>query len=330
MSEKVSPPLTKTLETAQKLCSSKGASVAELERVISSLPGAIEAAESGQTALKGRRREMLLSGSDSDLLKLDAETAAADRLHDRLRAVADELDARLAHARENQHREEVDRLRQEALAAAALAEGLYEKTYLQAGACLLVVIKSFAEADAARERYSRASGDKSLSTPETVLRNRPAMARKVVHTEIVELFVLEGETQPASEMVQEHIQATGMAPPARQAEIRSGSPVYVRRKFRKNVVAQPVSAIFAGSLAREIVLPPLRAGERHLWHGESDGRERSTIVAAVDAALERIARLETGESNARPAPETIEYELLPDADSAATARAIEETRRAAQ
>jgi hypothetical protein len=98
--EKASPPLTQTLETAQKLCASKGASAAELERVISPLPGAIEAAERNRDALTGRRRETLLSGTDGDLLKLDNDIAAANRLLDRLRAVAEELDARLAGARE--------------------------------------------------------------------------------------------------------------------------------------------------------------------------------------------------------------------------------------
>ena len=99
MSERAHP-LRDILETAQKLYASKGASVAELERVIPSLPGAIAAAESNRDGLTGRRREVLLTGTDDDRLKLASDIDAAELLLDKLRMLAEELDARLAQARE--------------------------------------------------------------------------------------------------------------------------------------------------------------------------------------------------------------------------------------
>ena len=100
MSEKTHDALNATLELARKLLARKGASVDELEQATAALPNAIASAERQHGALTEHRRATLVSGSDADLVKVDNEIGAAARLLDRLRAIAEELDARLSQARE--------------------------------------------------------------------------------------------------------------------------------------------------------------------------------------------------------------------------------------
>ena len=236
MSEKASIPLSDVLETAQKLCASKGASVAELERVISSLPGAIDGGREQPDALTGRRRETLLSGTDGDLLKLDNDIAAANRLLDRLRAVAEELDTRLAQAREAESDAARARRRAELILERDRVADRLRKDYQRHATAIVALIEDSARSQVAVEEFNRAApASEKIQDAETIVRQRSAAPREEIKRQIVNLWCREDENQPLPEehqaRVQDHGGGHGSIPPTpgcigfraaiRAAEIRA-------------------------------------------------------------------------------------------------------------
>jgi hypothetical protein len=330
--EKASPPLTQTLETAQKLCASKGASAAELERVISPLPGAIEAAERNRDALTGRRRETLLSGTDGDLLKLDNDIAAANRLLDRLRAVAEELDARLAGAREAESDAARARRRAEViLERDRAADGLH-KDYPRHATAIAALIEKCVRSQVAVEKFNQvAPADEKIQDAESIVRQRSRAPRQEIKRQIVNLWCREDEDRPLPEehqaRVRDHGGGHGSIPPT--PGCISSAELFVRRQFERVEFRAAERPIYAPPLAVEVALPGLVAGEKSFWRPAREGLAPVHWLRAIE---------DSRDAPSAPSvigPVQVEYRLIGagvanDVDPVATARAIEETRRAAE
>ena len=218
MSEKASIPLNQTLEAAQKLCASKGASVSELERVISSLPCAIKAAEHNHDALTGRRRETLLSGTDGDLLKLDNDIATANRLLDRLRAVAEELAARLAQAREAESNAARARRRAELILERDRVADRLRKDYPRHATAIATLIEDLLRSEVAVGKFNKAApANEEIQDAENIVRrSRRAAGRQEIARQIASLWCREGEYEPIPEeqqaLVRDHGDGRGSIP----------------------------------------------------------------------------------------------------------------------
>ncbi len=332
MSEKASIPLSDVLEAAKKLCASKGASVAELERVIAALPGAIEVAESSRDTLTGRRRETLLSGTDGDLLKLDNDIAAANRSLDRLRAVAEELDTRLAQAREAESDAARARRRAELILERDRVADRLRKDYQRHATAIVALIEDSARSQVAVEEFNRAAlASEKIQDAETIVRQRGAAPREEIKRQIVNLWCREDENQPLPEehqaRVQDHGGGHGSIPPT--PGCMGSAQLFVRRKFERVEFRAAERLVYAPPLAVAVSLPGLVAGDPSVWQSAREGLTATHWLRAIDgsrAAPSAPAAIRPIEVEHR----LIEAGVANDADPAATARAIEETRRSAR
>ena len=334
MFEKASIPLSDVLETARKLCASKGASVAELERVISSLPGAITAAESNHEALTGRRRETLLSGTDGDLIKLDADIAAADRLLDRLRAVAEELDNRLAQAREAESNAARARDRAKLVLERDRVADRLRKDYPRHATAIATLIEDLLRSEVAVGEFNKAApANEEIQDAENIVRRSSrAAGRQEIARQIVSLWCREGEHEPIPEehqaLVRDHGDGRGSIQPSPGC-ITGPARLYVRRKFERVEFRAAQRVVYARPLAIEVSLPGLVSGDRSIFASAREGFMPIHWLRTIE-----------GSRAAPPSPSAIrpfevehrliDTDIADDADAAATAGAIEETHRAAQ
>ena len=147
----------------------------------------VAAAQHEHDALTGRQRETLLTGSDADLLKLDTDKGAAGRLLDRLRAIAEELEARLTQALEAESDAARARRRAALLAERDSKADRLRAEYPKLAAGIVALIEECARPEIEIDEFNKAAApDKKfdrLNTPFAIA--RPRRARKCA----VQLFI---------------------------------------------------------------------------------------------------------------------------------------------
>jgi hypothetical protein len=310
MPEKASPPLTQTLETAQKLCASKGASAAELERVISSLPGALEAALNDHSALKGRCRETLLSGTDGDLLKLENDLAASKRLIDRISAVAEELNARLAQAREAESDAARARRRAELILERDRVADRLREDYPQHATAIAALLEDSLRSQVAVEQFNRAApANEKIQAAEDIVRQRGAAPREEIKRRVVYLWCREDESRPIPEELQAQVQDNGGGRGSIQSSpgCLGSARLFVRRKFERVEFRAAGRFVFTPPLAIAVSLPGLVAGDLSVWESAREGLTAIHWLQTIEGS--RAAR--SAPSAAHPIE--VEYRLI-DAD----------------
>ena len=287
MSERAHP-LKDILESAQKLYASKGASAAELAAVIPSLPGAIAAAESNRDALTGRRREVLLAGTDDDRLKLASDIEAAELLLDKLRMLAEELDARLAQAREAESNAARARRRAELVLERDRAADVLHKDYPRHATAIAALIEKCLRSKVAIDEFNRtAPADEKIQDAETIVRHRTFAPRQEIKRQIVKLWCPEGESRPIPEELQAQVQDNGGGRGSMQPSpgCIGSARLFVRRKFERiEFGAAERIRLRAAARRGDILACPCQRGEKLLDASARGIRGDSLAASARELA----------------------------------------------
>ncbi len=309
MSKKISDTLSVTLEAAQKLCTRETASVQELEGGVASLPGAIETAEHECDALRARHREMQISGSDSDLEKLENEMRAANRVLDRLRVMAEEMEARLARAREEASAKELARRCAEVIAVRDAVAKEMTVVYPKCCVALVGMIEKFARAEIMVGDLNKIlPADKRIQGVESLARGRISAPCQEISSSTVDLWCREGEVIPLPAEYQESVKDNGDGRgviPLRSNT--TGRPfACVRRKFKRVEFRAPASDPFIDPLAQSLNLPRLVAGDPDFWRSAPHWTRPADWLAAIEK------QRATPPASVENRPLQIEYRLIDD------------------
>jgi hypothetical protein len=309
MSKKIADILSAVLEEARKLCTRETASVDELERGVASIPDVIMAAQRECEALRARHREMQISGSDSDLEKLENEMRAADRVLDRLRVMAEELDARLARAREKANAEALARRCAEVVAVRDAAVNELGVVYPKCCTALVEMIEKLARAEIMVGDLNKIlPADKQIQGVESLARSRIMAPHQEISRSTVDLWCREGEVKPLpvehQESVKDNGDGRGFIPLRPNTSGRSFA--CVRRRFKRVEFRAPANDPFIDPLAQSLNLPRLVAGDPDFWHSAPNWTRPAEWLAAVEKL--RAAPPASVESR----PVQIEYRLVDD------------------
>ena len=295
--------------------------------MIPSLPGAIAAAESNRDALTGRRREVLLAGTDDDRLKLASDIEAAELLLDKLRMLAEELDARLAQAREAESNAARARRRAELVLERDRAADVLHKDYPRHATAIAALIEKCLRSKVAIDEFNRtAPADEKIQDAETIVRHRTFAPRQEIKRQIVKLWCPEGESRPIPEELQAQVQDNGGGRGSMQPSpgCIGSARLFVRRKFERIEFGAAEQIVYAPPLAVATSLPALVSGEKHL---DASARGNSRRFIGCERSRARVMRRPPFVQS-KSSFDSLTRTAANDAALAATARAIEETRRA--
>jgi hypothetical protein len=256
--------------------------VDELEAQLGTLRADVDKTSVSLEALKGRRRELLLSADDAQVVVHDDAHRAAERQIERLKARADALEEVLTERRieEAEAAKAAERAEVEATVARsrqALAN------YEDHAKAIVEIIRAVAESDAAIDQFQRAHPDDDPIAGAEQMRSRPAEAEKVLSRKTVQRWVFASNEQIVPEERLDNLRKED----ARSGHVYTGAgyaqPV-VLRDFEDLTIIPASGAMRTDKLASEIQLPAFHAGDCAIWQPLS-----SPYASQVLQAIERRA-----------------------------------------
>lgn len=216
--------------------SKKGNEIAELERQLEALSAEVGTALAEADGLQAGRQSVLVSGTDDDLVKHDADFTAAQRKRERTSAMICDVQGRLVQARAN--KADADRAAAEAEAneaAAAVCKGYAEIKKIIGG---LQGRVSEAGIKLWAVNHDRGDEDEIASVADRVFASR-SQPRKVLTDKIVELWVYEktGHFIPDQNNVTTHAGGRGLFY-SESAMGRSPHKVLLKKFHRREFLAE--------------------------------------------------------------------------------------------
>jgi hypothetical protein len=280
----------------------------------------IAAAESNRDALTGRRREALLGGSDADLEKLDNDISAANRLLDRLRAIAEELDARLAQAREAESDAARARRRAELLAKIDSGAKFLQAEYPKAARAIADLIERDARLEIEIENFNKgAPADERLRGAEYIVRHRSAEPSREIGRSTVFRWCREGDNQPLGEEFQAAVVDSGGGRGLVPSSPGCVSPgrLCVKRKFERVEFLEAERVGYNPSLALSVNLPGVASGDAPFWFTSQAGTTAYQWVRDAEKLRVRVASPPASRRT------KVEFHLIDDGSAPAPAEHIE-------
>lgn len=276
----------------------------------------LEAAEAAVVAADEKYQGSLLSEDAAALRRLADAKADAVITVDICRAKIAKLEKQHAEALEAEAADQRQRRYDDAKAASEAAEKRLRKEYPRAALQIRELLAEVAAASlAVREaNEDRPTGAPALAGPEHS-RSQVNLYQEVLSEDIADLWTeIDGAT-PIREDLQRHVRAhdkhrrgmmrdrsDSLENPLQYGTVQTehGTLEVVLKRFRRTKFLPDASGRHIGSLASEIVLPPLDADATPYWTPAYD---------AHDAARQAVAELKPAPKRAERVPE-LSYDLV--------------------
>ena len=183
---------------------------ARIEAALADARGQIEAAKTDRTAAETAYRDSLLDVSEAELQKRLAERNAATVRLDRAEALVAALTERLALARETEARAARQAIHDDAVTKVEAIRARLPAEYRHHALAIRSLLRDLAEAEVALDRAAREAHDfPIIPSPETGPRELGGFREEIVGTEAVELWTIDGRTDPIPTDQQGNVQRTG-------------------------------------------------------------------------------------------------------------------------
>ena len=178
----------------------KETSPAVIEGALADARGQVEAAVAEREAAEASYRDSLLDASPAESERQLAAASAAKVKVDRAEALVAALTQRLCTAREAEAYAERKAIHRDAVEKCEGIKARLPAEYQLHAAALRSLLRDLAEADVARERATKEAPDfPAILPPETELRLLNGLPEEIVNKEMVELWVIDGRTDPVPE-----------------------------------------------------------------------------------------------------------------------------------
>ncbi|MCJ2056657.1 hypothetical protein MKL09_08825 [Methylobacterium sp. J-048] len=175
----------------------KETSPARIETALADARAQVEAATRDREAAETAYRDGLLDAPEAELERQLAEKGAATVRLDRAEALVAALVQRLAMAREAEARAARQAIHEDATAQCDAIRARLATEYRHHAGSLRALLRDLAAAECARERAGREASDFSaIPSPEAELRVLHGLPEDVVSVETIELWVVDGRTDP--------------------------------------------------------------------------------------------------------------------------------------
>lgn len=291
-------------------------SSSDLAAAITTAQSELETAESAVTAAETAYDAGLLELDKPALRRLLEDKVEADIDCDQIRARLAKLERQHADALEAEAADQRQRKYDEAKAAAEAAEKRLRREYPKAAMAIREMLAEVAAASIAVRvaNEDRPEGAPALAGPEHS-RSQANLYHEVLSEDVVDLWVTIDSASPIDSALQRNVRARekhrrGMLRdrsdtdenPMTYGVVQSehGTLEVVLKRFRRTKFLPDAGGRHIGSLASEIVLPPLDADATPFW---------SPAYDAHDAARQATAELKPAPKRAERMPE-FSYSLV--------------------
>ncbi len=303
-------PLKLLLGLAQK----SGLSSQELETALADARSAVGVAEQELTKADAAYRAGLLEATEPALQKILDQKQAATVQRDRAKALVEALETKLATVRGEEAQAQKTAVYDAARAKLDAAAKRLRDEYAKHATAIATIIRECAEADAAVSQANAdlpADGDPLLIV-EALVRDQPALPRKVIKEKTVSLWTYVSTGHILSSDLQAQVRSTGNDTGVLHNEgVTHSTSQVIRRKYRQVEFLGETSANAAERLATSVRLPGVVYGEPAIW---DDTRSSQSDLVLARAAEMQARRQEFSLSSDTRA---IEMEMVPVDDATA-------------
>lgn len=291
-------------------------SSSDLAAAITKAQVELETAKSAVVAAETAYDAALLSETPAALRKLHDGITDASIEADRATAVIAKLERQHAEALEAEAADQRQRRYDDAKAASEAAEKRLRREYPKAALQIRELLADVAAASIAvrAANEDRPEGAPALAGPEHS-RSQPNLYQEVLTEDVVDLWTTIDSTSPINSALQRNVRTRekGRRGQMRDRSESDESPMtygvvqtehgaleVVLKRFRRTKFLPDAGGRHIGSLASEIVLPPLDADATPYWTPAYD---------AHDAARQAVAELKPAPKRAERVPE-LSYDLV--------------------
>ncbi|WP_267355250.1 MULTISPECIES: hypothetical protein [unclassified Methylobacterium] len=240
-----------------------------LDKLVSGLSEAhaqVEAATRDREAAEVAYRDGLLDASEAGLENLLREKGAATVRLDKAEALVAAFTNRIATVREAEARAARQAIHTDAVAKVEAIKARLPVEYRHHALAIRHLLRDLCEAEAAVARAATAAPDfPAIASPEAELRVLHGLPEEIVSSETVELWVVDGRTDPVPEQRQGDVRASAEHPgrgmlylpgSAHHTAPTTGVPLTCTlRAFTHTRYREAVSPRDDGSLLRAVALP---------------------------------------------------------------------------
>ena len=263
----------------------KEASPAVIETALVDARGQMVAATAEREAAEANYRDGLLDASPAESERQLAAASAAKVKVDRAETLVAALTQRLGAARDAEAHTARQKIHDDAAAKCEAIRARLSVEYQHHALALRHLLRDLAEAECARERAAKEAPDfPGIPSPEADLRNLNGLPVEIVDTETVELWVVDGRTEPVPVDQQGDVRRTG--------EHRDRGTLSLRGNDHPSA---PTSGVKGDTLAAtdldrwvyEVMIPALESkgikseGDKKAWINKAFGSTGGDVITKL-------------------------------------------------